>query len=40
MKRILIVARADRLDDYLEIAREYQVAFELNDFYEAELLDD
>ena len=35
-----IVSRADRLDEYLEIAKEYNVAFEINDFFEPEILDD
>ena len=39
MGKFLIVSRLDRLEEYKEIASEYQVAFEINDFYEPEVLD-
>ena len=40
MGRLLIVSKVDRLEEYLELSREYQTAFEINDFFEPEVLDD
>lgn len=40
MGRFMVVAKADRLEEYTEIARKYNVSFEINDFYEARILDD
>lgn len=40
MGEVLIVAKRDRLDDYLNIAKEYGVGFEYNDFFVPSLLDD
>lgn len=39
MGKFLIVSRLDRLEEYKRIAQEYQVAFEINDFFEPEILD-
>ncbi len=39
MGNFMIVSRLDRLEEHKQIAKEYQVAFEINDFYEPEVLD-
>ena len=39
MGRLMIVSKADRLDEYMEIARQFDVCFEINDFYETAVLD-
>lgn len=39
MKHVLIVSRAEKLEEYLQIAKEYQVSFEINDFFDARILD-
>ena len=36
MGRFMIVSRMKKLQEYTEIAREYDVSFEINDFYEPE----
>lgn len=38
--RYLIIPEADRLDDYLSLAKQHNVAFEYNDFYQPEIYDD
>lgn len=40
MERFMIVSKADKLDEYMRISEEYNVSFEINDFYEPEILDD
>ena len=40
MGRFMIVSRLKKLQEYIEIAKEYDVSFEINDFYEPEILDD
>lgn len=40
MTKFYIVSKKDRLEEYLETAREYQAAFEINDFFEPDMLDD
>ena len=40
MKHVLIVSKVDQLEEYLRIAEEYHVSFEINDFFDAEMLDD
>lgn len=40
MGRFMIVSKADKLDEYTALSREYDVAFEVNDFFEPEILDD
>lgn len=40
MGQFLIVSKADKLAEYKKISEEYDVAFELNDFYVPEILDD
>lgn len=40
MGRFSIVSRVDKLDEYKQISKEYDVAFEINDFYDTEILDD
>ena len=40
MGRFMIVSKVDKLDEYVQLAKEYGVAFELNDFFEPEILDD
>lgn len=40
MKHVLIVSKVDKLEEYLRIAKEYHVSFEINDFFDAKLLDD
>ena len=40
MGRMLIVSRADQLDAYKQLAEEYSVGFEINDFFAPEVLDD
>ena len=39
MKSVLIVSKAQKLEEYLQIAKEYHVSFEINDFFDAKLLD-
>ncbi len=39
MGDFLIVSRLDRLEEYKQISQEYHVAFEINDFFEPEILD-
>jgi len=36
----LIVSREDRLEEYLELAKLYNAGFEINDFFNPQLLDD
>ena len=40
MKHVLIVSKVEKLEEYLQIAKEYHVSFEINDFFDAKLLDD
>ena len=40
MGRILIVSKVGQLAEYKNIAEEYGVAFEMNDFYNPDVLDD
>lgn len=40
MGNILTVAKCDNLDGYLEVSKAYNTAFELNDFFIPDLLDD
>lgn len=40
MGKFMVVSKADRLQDYKAISEQYNVGFELNDFYEADILDD
>ncbi len=40
MGRILIVSMEDNLEKYKEVAREYEVGFEINDFYNPDVLAD
>ena len=40
MKHVLIVSKAEKLEEYLQLAKEYHVSFEINDFFDAKLLDD
>lgn len=40
MGRFLIVSKMERLGEYLKIAKEYDVSFEINDFFEPDILDD
>ena len=40
MKRILIVSRLDKIDEYEDIAKRRDVAFEINDFFDPDVLDD
>ena len=40
MGRFMIVSRMKKLQEYIKIAKEYDVSFEINDFYEPEILDD
>lgn len=39
MGKFMIVSRLERLEEYKQIAQEYSIAFEINDFYEPEILD-
>ncbi len=38
MKRFLIVSKTDQLEEYMQISKEYDVSFEINDFFNAKLL--
>lgn len=38
MKRFLIVSKTDQLEEYMQISKEYDVSFEINDFFDAKLL--
>lgn len=40
MGRFLIVSRVERLAEHLELAEKYNVGFEINDFFDPQLLDD
>lgn len=40
MGGFLVVSKLDRLQEYKAIAKKYDVGFEINDFYEARVLDD
>ncbi len=40
MGRFLIVSKADRLEEYIQIAKEYDVSFEINDFFAPQILND
>lgn len=40
MGRFLVVSKADRLEEYLNLVKEFDVAFEINDFFEPDVLDD
>lgn len=40
MGRLLIVSKADRLQEYQQLAEQYGTGFELNDFFEPALLDE
>ena len=39
MNQYLIVSKADRMEEYLKLATEYGVGFEINDFFDPEILD-
>lgn len=39
MGRFMVVAKVDRLPEYKAISEQYNVGFEINDFYEADVLD-
>jgi len=38
MKHVMIVSKAENIQEHLQIAEEYHVSFEINDFFDAELL--
>lgn len=40
MGQLMIVSKVGQLEEYWKISREYDVSFEVNDFYEPEILDD
>lgn len=40
MGRFLIVSKVDKLDEYTQLAKEYDVSFEINDFFDPEILND
>ena len=40
MGRFMVVSRADRLPEYKAVSEQYDVAFEINDFYDPHILDD
>lgn len=40
MGRFLIVSKADKLEEYIQISKEYDVSFEINDFFDPEILND
>lgn len=40
MGQFLIVSKVDRLEEYLKVAKDYNAAFEINDFFEPDILDD
>lgn len=40
MSNILVVSKVGQLAEYMNIAREYGVAFEMNDFFDPDVLDD
>lgn len=40
MSRFMVVSKVDRLPEYKAVSERYGVSFELNDFYEADVLDD
>lgn len=40
MGKFLIVSRVERLAQHLELAKKYDLGFEINDFFDPELLDD
>lgn len=40
MSRILVVSKVEHLAEYKDIANEYGVAFEMNDFFDPDVLDD
>lgn len=40
MGRFLIVSRVERLEEYMGIAKEYDVSFEINDFFNPQIIND
>lgn len=40
MTHVLIVSKAEKIEEYIQIAKEYHVSFEINDFFDAKILDD
>lgn len=40
MKRVLIIPKCENIEESLAVAREYNVGFEYNDFYDPDVLDD
>lgn len=40
MSRFMVVSKADKLPEYKAISEQHGVSFELNDFYETDVLDD
>lgn len=40
MGNFLVVSKVDRLSEYKKISEQYQVGFEVNDFYDPKVLDD
>jgi sugar phosphate isomerase/epimerase len=40
MGRFLVVSKSDALDEYKSISKQYDVGFEINDFYDPDVLDD
>lgn len=40
MGRFLVVSKAERLEEYRQIAKDYDTGFEINDFYDPDVLDD
>lgn len=39
MKKLLVVSFEKTLEEHMELARDYHVAFEINDFYDPDVLD-
>ena len=40
MKHAMIASKIEKIEEYIQIAKEYHVSFEINDFFDAKLLDD
>ena len=40
MKQVLIIPNRDNMTRYLELASQYNVGFEYNEFYDSRVLDD
>ena len=38
MERFSIVSKIERLEEYMQLSKEYDVSFEINDFFDAKLL--